>query len=235
MTVHRSAIWQRLFLHRFPASEGLPGFLSWRAIARRICSQLSVMVCRSRPWKPSPANWIFPPRKSGCRWESRSAASPGGARPSSSTAPELRRVQLMQLWRIAREVHCDNALAALEVLVHGEPLQAPDDLGLLGLERRASVALRVPSVVVSVESNILLNPRHPDMARVRIGSNEAFRFGWSLPTPGRPGRETPLPRSPVIKRYWRHWLWWASSRPSALASVVNSAARACIPHTNTDS
>ena len=47
---------QRLFLHRFPASEGLPGFWSWRAIARRIC------------------------------------------------------------------------------LVHGEPLQAPDDLRLLGLE-----------------------------------------------------------------------------------------------------
>ena len=60
------AMWQRLFLHRFPASEGLPGFLSWRAIARRIWSQLSAMVCRSRPWKPSPAHWIFPPRKSGC-------------------------------------------------------------------------------------------------------------------------------------------------------------------------
>jgi len=103
------AIWQRLFLHRFPASEGLPGFLSLRAIARRICLQRSVMVCRSRPWKPSPANWIISPRKLGCCWESRSAASPGGARPSSSTAPELRRVQLMQLWRIAREVHTRQA------------------------------------------------------------------------------------------------------------------------------
>jgi hypothetical protein len=55
---------QRLFLHRFPASEGLPGFWSWRAIARRIC------------------------------------------------------------------------------LVHGEPLQAPDDLRLLGLELPDDLSLR---------------------------------------------------------------------------------------------
>ncbi|MFN9660505.1 MAG: RES family NAD+ phosphorylase, partial [Cyanobacteriota bacterium] len=127
----------------------------------------------------------------------------------------------MLVWRIAREIHCDTtlegiggllvagrwhrrghpilytsssaALAALEVLVHLEPLQAPDDLRLLGLElpddlaietldltqlpndwrslpapestqsigsawleRRSSVALRVPSVIVAMESNVLL-------------------------------------------------------------------------------
>ncbi len=98
-----------------------------------------------------------------------------------------------------------------------EPLQAPDDLRLLGLElpddlgievleltklpdgwrslpapestqsigsawleRRSSVALRVPSVVVPMESNVLLNPRHPEMARVRISSNEGFRFDSRL-------------------------------------------------------
>lgn len=151
----------------------------------------------------------------------------------------------MLLWRIAREIHVDSALegvgglmvsgrwhrrgrpilytassaalAALEVLVHVEPLQAPDDLRLLGLdlpdeltleelgpallpedwrsvpapestqsignawlERRSSVALRVPSVVVPMETNVLLNPRHPDMTRVRISSNEAFRFDSRL-------------------------------------------------------
>lgn len=151
----------------------------------------------------------------------------------------------MQLWRIAREIHCDTALngvgglmvagrwhrrghpilytsssaalAALEVLVHVEPLQAPDDLRLLRLELpddlaietldparlpedwrslpspqstqaigsdwlegRSSAALRVPSVIVPVDSNVLLNPRHPDMARVRISSNEAFRFDSRL-------------------------------------------------------
>jgi RES domain-containing protein len=151
----------------------------------------------------------------------------------------------MLLWRIAREIHVDSALegvgglmvsgrwhrrgqpilytassaalAALEVLVHVEPLQAPDDLRLLGLklpdeltievlvpallpedwrsvpapestqsignawlERRSSVALRVPSVVIPIETNVLLNPRHPDMTRVRISSNEAFRFDSRL-------------------------------------------------------
>ena len=151
----------------------------------------------------------------------------------------------MLLWRIAREIHVDSALegvgglmvsgrwhrrgrpilytassaalAALEVLVHVEPLQAPDDLRLLGLdlpdeltieelvpallpedwrsvpapestqsignawlERRSSVALRVPSVVVPMETNVLLNPRHPDMTRVRISSNETFRFDSRL-------------------------------------------------------
>ena len=151
----------------------------------------------------------------------------------------------MLLWRIAREIHVDSALegvgglmvsgrwhrrgrpilytassaalAALEVLVHVEPLQAPDDLRLLGLdlpdeltleelvpallpedwrsvpspestqsignawlERRSSVALRVPSVVVPMETNVLLNPRHPDMTRVRISSNEAFCFDSRL-------------------------------------------------------
>ena len=81
------AIWQRLFLHRFPASEGLPGFLSWRAIARRIWSQLSAMVCRSRPWKPSPANWIFPPRKSGCSAGSLCRRFRGKERSAQSTPP----------------------------------------------------------------------------------------------------------------------------------------------------
>ena len=151
----------------------------------------------------------------------------------------------MLLWRIARDIHVDSALegvgglmvsgrwhrrgqpilytsssaalAALEVLVHVEPLQAPDDLRLLGLElpeglaietldltqlpddwqslpapestqsigsawleRKSSLALRVPSVIVPMESNVLLNPRHPDMTRVRISSNEAFRFDSRL-------------------------------------------------------
>jgi RES domain-containing protein len=151
----------------------------------------------------------------------------------------------MLLWRIAREPHVDTtlegvgglmvsgrwhrrghpilyasstaALAALEVLVHVDPLQAPDDLRLLGLDlpddlgievldparlpddwsrvpapestqaigtdwlmRKSSVGLRVPSTVVPVESNVLLNPRHPEMNRVRILRNEPFRFDSRL-------------------------------------------------------
>jgi RES domain-containing protein len=37
-----------------------------------------------------------------------------------------------------------------------------------------ALVLQVPSVVVPQERNALINPRHPDMARVRLTGNEAF-------------------------------------------------------------
>lgn len=39
-----------------------------------------------------------------------------------------------------------------------------------------TAALRVPSVVVHGEFNYLLNPAHPDFARVRLLAPEPFRF-----------------------------------------------------------
>lgn len=105
------------------------------------------------------------------------------------------------------------ALAALEVLVHVDPLTAPSDLRLLAIEipdslsvetldpadlpvgwnavpapselqslgtswltSSRSAALIVPSAVIPVERNVLLNPRHPEIDQVRILSNEAFSF-----------------------------------------------------------
>ena len=105
------------------------------------------------------------------------------------------------------------ALAALEVLVHVDPLTAPTDLRLLAIElpddlttevlelvslpdgwhsvpaptalqslgsswltSGRTAALKVPSAVINVERNVLLNPRHPQMQRVRILSDEAFSF-----------------------------------------------------------
>ncbi len=41
---------------------------------------------------------------------------------------------------------------------------------------RRSVALRVPSVIVPGEFNYLLNPAHPQFARIRIGKPEPFTF-----------------------------------------------------------
>jgi RES domain-containing protein len=109
------------------------------------------------------------------------------------------------------------ALAALEVLVHVDPLTAPADLRLLAIElpddlsievlepitlpegwhsvpapaalqtlgsswltSGRTAALNVPSKVIKVECNFLLNPRHPEVQRVGILSDEAFSFDTRL-------------------------------------------------------
>jgi RES domain-containing protein len=109
------------------------------------------------------------------------------------------------------------ALAALEVLVHVEPLIAPTDLRLLtievpdDLERETldpaalpagwsavpappalqalgsswlsslrTVALIVPSAVIPIERNVLLNPRHAEAHRARITDDQPFTFDTRL-------------------------------------------------------
>ena len=151
----------------------------------------------------------------------------------------------MRVWRICRKPYVDTALdgiggmytsgrwhtkgnpivytassaalAALEVLVHVDPLTAPADLRLLAIElpddlstevlepvtlpaswhsvpapaelqtlgsswltSGRTAALNVPSAVITVERNYLLNPRHPELQRVRILSDEAFSFDTRL-------------------------------------------------------
>jgi RES domain-containing protein len=147
----------------------------------------------------------------------------------------------MRVWRMCRKPYVDNALdgiggmytsghwhtkgnpivytassaalAALEVLIHVDPLTAPSDLRLLAIEipedlstavleptklprdwstvpapaslqtlgvswltSGGSAVLSVPSAVITVERNFLLNPRHPEAQRIRIVSDEAFTF-----------------------------------------------------------
>ena len=151
----------------------------------------------------------------------------------------------MRVWRICRQAHgpqaldglgglyvsgrwhskgspilytaCSPALAALEVLVHVDPLLAPTDLRLLAIEvpadlsleslepdtlppgwaevpapralqalgdawlrQQRTAALCVPSAVIRTERNILLNPRHPEVQRISIISDEAFSFDTRL-------------------------------------------------------
>ena len=60
---------------------------------------------------------------------------------------------------------------------------APPELADLGSEwaiAMRSLLLRVPSVVVLDEFNILINPIHPDMDRVVITRVESFIFGRRL-------------------------------------------------------
>lgn len=54
--------------------------------------------------------------------------------------------------------------------------RATRDLGTRWAQALASVALAVPSVVVPIETNYLLNPVHPDFGQVEIGSSEPFQL-----------------------------------------------------------
>jgi RES domain-containing protein len=95
------------------------------------------------------------------------------------------------------------ALAALEVRVHldlpfellpndfvlmhvtlanrlitgiGETMSPTVAVGDAWLNERRSVALRVPSVLVSYAWNVLFNPRHPNAGLAHIAAIEAFDF-----------------------------------------------------------
>lgn len=145
----------------------------------------------------------------------------------------------MQVWRICRAIHAESAfsgegarryggrwnsrgvpmvycssslaLAAVEMFVHLEPSQAPDDLvsiaaqlpesepartitaeelpiewwtdldathalGDAWIRSGSSLALKVPSVPIRPEWNVLVNPAHPRTNELRITPLEPFVF-----------------------------------------------------------
>jgi RES domain-containing protein len=58
------------------------------------------------------------------------------------------------------------------------------ELGDAWLRAGQALALDVPSVIVPQERNLLINPAHPLMDRVRIVSTEPFRFDPRLAATG---------------------------------------------------
>ena len=56
-------------------------------------------------------------------------------------------------------------------------------IGDTWVESSKSALLRVPSVVVPIEFNYVVNPRHPDFGRIRIGPPMPFPFDPRLPMP----------------------------------------------------
>lgn len=56
------------------------------------------------------------------------------------------------------------------------------------IDGRRSLALRVPSVVIKGECNYLLNPLHPDFARIKAGTPEPFSFDKRVSVGERQGR-----------------------------------------------
>ena len=60
---------------------------------------------------------------------------------------------------------------------------APTQLATLGeawIKRRRSAVLRVPSALVDSESNFLINPQHPDFAKIKISSPQPFEIDLRL-------------------------------------------------------
>ena len=67
---------------------------------------------------------------------------------------------------------------------------APPELAIMGTKWAKSLetaALRVPSVVVPQESNLILNPSHPEFAKIVVQAPIPFTFDarvWKKPTKG---------------------------------------------------
>ena len=60
---------------------------------------------------------------------------------------------------------------------------APEELAQLGTEwalAKRSLLLRVPSVIVAGEFNLLINPKHPEITRVNIAKIERYSFNKRL-------------------------------------------------------
>jgi RES domain-containing protein len=59
-------------------------------------------------------------------------------------------------------------------------LSSSQDIGREWVERGATLALVVPSVIVPQETNYILNARHPQFARVAVAKPEPFSFDERL-------------------------------------------------------
>jgi RES domain-containing protein len=87
---------------------------------------------------------------------------------------------------LAIELPDDLSIEVLEPITLPEgwhSVPAPAALQTLGsswLMSGRTAALNVPSAVITIERNFLLNPRHPEVQRVRILSDEAFSFDTRL-------------------------------------------------------
>lgn len=96
-------------------------------------------------------------------------------------APELLQKYVLISVDIADELVEDLDRGALPSEWQAEP--APIQLRGIGdswVHQGSSVALRVPSALVSAESNFLVNPAHDDFQRLLIGEPVPFSFDERL-------------------------------------------------------
>ncbi|MCA3508225.1 MAG: RES family NAD+ phosphorylase [Rhodobacter sp.] len=95
--------------------------------------------------------------------------------------PAMRRPSgLPELVAIALDLPVSDIAAPEELPPSGgAAFRAIGDAWLAG---KGSLALRVPSQVIRHDSNILINPHHPGIARVTVAFQEPFRFDDRLGT-----------------------------------------------------
>ena len=87
-----------------------------------------------------------------------------------------------------REFELPDDVSSLNVLVTtlppywktSPPLDTTMDIGTEWLQTDNSLLLRVPSVIVDRESNVLINPKHPEFNRVKALPPQPFRFDARL-------------------------------------------------------
>ena len=122
----------------------------------------------------------------GGRWNSEGHAVVYAAGSVSLAAMELlvhlKAASVLDQYRLAH-IHLDEAdvldldPALLPQSWRGDPrTSGTRDLGDEWVASGQSVALRVPSVIITSETNILLNPMHPRFRNVGIDPFESFAF-----------------------------------------------------------
>lgn len=125
-------------------------------------------------------------RRSGNRWNSAGLAV-------NYTAATLSLAALEYLVHVDPDLLPED-LVALKIelpdadypCIQAEELADPDDenwyreKGDSWIRSGASLALIVPSVIIRVENNLLVNPAHPDMERVRVLETWPFHYDARL-------------------------------------------------------
>ena len=130
-------------------------------------------------------------KKAGGRWNSPGRAvvytSENRATAALKILVHVRRAQLLRDAYIMFKLDVPDELVSvldLHALARGwdAPIETSSstDIGDAWFDARASVALRVPSVVIRGETNLLLNPEHPNFGQVVIGPPEPFLFDVRL-------------------------------------------------------
>lgn len=102
--------------------------------------------------------------------------------------PDLRDdLPILQAVRIA--IPADGAVTQISqeqlaaFMAAPDPMAASRRVGDDWLDRSETLMLEVPSVLVPEETNLVLNPAHPQMHEVKIVSTRAFHFDPRLVVP----------------------------------------------------